>query len=158
MSASRSSRSDETAGGDIVAGEGWAARRGEGVAMGARAESDPTRTSPDSHDESAPFLEGPFENLYRTFTAASTLTRTFGQQTYTLTGLPHCHPVSPLAVEPVLVLVRAETVQAQQPRRVWGSTFLTVQGLGTRCEGLGMQRVGSGGHHLLQRPSGPAAS
>lgn len=79
MSALRSSRSDETAGEEIAVGEGWAACRGEGVAMSAGAESDSTRSSPDSHDESAPVLEGPFANLYREDSAASTLTWSVGQ-------------------------------------------------------------------------------
>ena len=70
MSTLRSSRSDEAAGGEVTVGEGWAACRGEGVAMSAG--SDSTRSSPDNHDESAPVLEGPFAKLYRKDSVTST--------------------------------------------------------------------------------------
>ena len=128
------------------------------MTTGARAVSDSTRTSSDSHDESAPFFEDPFENLHRTHSYAGALPGRFGQQPHILTALRYCHPASPLAVGSVRVLVGARTVQAREAQRAQGNTFLTVQGLGTEYKGLGMQRVELEGHRLLRQPSEPAAS
>ena len=63
-----------------------------------------------------------------------------------------------LVVEPMLVMVEAETAEAQRREQVQERVFLTEQGMGTQCEGQGMRRVGLGDRHLLRQPSEPAAS